>query len=97
MLEDNGFEILGPYANISSAMKCLETIKPDVSILDIDMGDGTTSEPVAKRLMDMGLPFAFVTGYGDVDIISKRFEDKIIMHKPVRKAEFIEMVRKLAS
>ena len=96
MLADHGFEILGPYANISSAIKSLENIKPDVSILDINMGDGTTSEPLAERLMDMGLPFAFVTGYGDVDIISQRFEDISIMHKPVRKTEFVEMVKKLS-
>jgi len=97
MLEKSGFEIIGPYANISTALKGLENLNPDIAILDINMGDGTTSEPLADELMERNIPFAFVTGYGSVDIISTRFKDIIKMHKPVRSDQFIEMVKKLVA
>ena len=95
MLERNGFEILGPYANISTALKGLELSEPDIAILDINMGDGTTSEPLADILIKRNVPFAFVTGYGSVEVISPRFKDIIKMHKPVGSAEFVDMVQNL--
>jgi len=95
ILKSNGFEIVGPYANIASASKGLQTLKPDVAILDINMGDGTTSEPLADELMKKNVPFAFVTGYGSVDVISPRFDDVIKMHKPVGSTELVDMVTKL--
>lgn len=97
MLEENGFEVLGPYANVSSALDCVENLNPDIAILDINMGDGTTSESLADELVEKNLPFAFVTGYGSAEVISPRFKDIIKMHKPVRSAQFIEMVKSLAA
>ena len=97
MLEKNGFEVIGPYANILTALEGLEHLDPDIAILDINMGDGTTSEPLADELMAKNVPFAFVTGYGSVEIISRRFKDIIKMHKPVKSDQFIEMVKSLAA
>lgn len=97
ILEENGFEVVGPYANISSALEGVETLNPDVAILDINMGDGTTSEPLADILMEKDIPFAFVTGYGSVVSISNRFEDILKIHKPVRSAKFVELVKSLAA
>jgi len=96
MLEANGFEIVGPCANVSSALTCLADSNPDIAILDINMGDGTTSERLALELMNKNVPFAFVTGYGSADIISPRFKDVIKMHKPVSSAKFVKMVKSLA-
>jgi two-component SAPR family response regulator len=97
ILEDNGFEVVGPYATVSSALQGIETLDPDIAILDINMGDGTTSEPLADILMDKQVPFAFVTGYGSVVSISSRFNDIVKMHKPVRTTKFVEMVKSLAA
>lgn len=95
LLEENGFIVIGPFANVTSALACLEDQKPDVAILDINMGDGTTSEGLADEMMAKNLPFAFVTGYGSIEVIPRRFESIVKMHKPVRPAHFISMVKDL--
>jgi len=97
MLEENGFEVVGPYSNVPAALKGLDEQKPDFAILDINMGDGTTSESLADILIERNVPFAFVTGYGSVEVISPRFKDVVKMHKPVRSSKFVEMVKSLAA
>ena len=96
LLEKNGFEVIGPFANVSTALARIKEEKPDLAILDINMGDGTTSEFLADEMMAQELPFAFVTGYGSVEVIPRRFEKIVKMHKPVRPADFISMVKDLA-
>lgn len=95
LLEENGFKVIGPFANVTSALACIEDQKPDAAILDINMGDGTTSEFLADEMMAKNLPFVFVTGYGSVDVIPQRFESIVKMHKPVRPEIFISMVKDL--
>ena len=37
----------------------------DFALLDVNLGDGETSFATAEILRARGVPFAFVTGYGD--------------------------------
>jgi len=97
LLEENGFKVSGPYANVSTALASFQDIAPDIAILDINMGDGTTSEILADEMMAKKLPFAFVTGYGSVEVIPPRFESIIKMHKPVKPSAFLDMVKKLVT
>lgn len=64
-LEDFGFADVVTYGNLADAMEFLETEQPIFAVLDVNLGSGLTSEPVALRLIEMGTPLIFVTGYGD--------------------------------
>jgi len=52
-------------SSVSSALDEIERNgKPDFALLDFNLGD-ESSEKVADRLSSMGVPFWFVTGYGE--------------------------------
>lgn len=97
LLERNGFNILGPYRSVDDALAGLRTTKPDAAILDINMGHGTTSEPIAEELTKLDLPFAFLTGYGSGDILSAAFKHVKKLQKPARPEELVSLVKSMTA
>ncbi|MEO0061742.1 MAG: hypothetical protein RLZZ08_302 [Pseudomonadota bacterium] len=49
---------------VAGALECIIGAMPHFALLDYNLGD-ETSEPVAAELARNGVPFYFVTGYGD--------------------------------
>jgi DNA-binding response OmpR family regulator len=66
--------------------------KPDVAILDVNLGDDT-SLPIADLLLSLGVPFIFATGYGEGDTIPPRFSAIHVVEKPYDSAAILEKVR----
>lgn len=62
-LSENGFEVLGPFRSAETALEACEKLQPEAAILDVNLGHGGTSEPVAEKFRARGLPFVFLTGY----------------------------------
>lgn len=67
MVQGVGAQVLGPASGNAEAMELLRALACDVAILDVSLGD-ETSEPTAELLAQRGVPFVFVTGYGDPDL-----------------------------
>ena len=63
MLEDWGYATSGPHRSPEEALRAIEEDAPDAAILDVNLGDGKTSMPVARVLHASGRPFAFLSGY----------------------------------
>lgn len=63
------------------AAESLGTFKPDVAVLDYNLGD-TTSEDVAEHLLAMRVPFVFATGYGDSVMIPEHLRTIPVVRKP---------------
>ena len=63
LLQTAGYQIHGPYSNSAEALDALDGAQLNLAILDVDLGDGKTSEPIARRLSEAGTPFLFVSGY----------------------------------
>jgi DNA-binding response OmpR family regulator len=67
-LRDAGAEIVGPAASLGHALRLIDRAAADgglsAAVLDIDL-QGTAVTPVADRLAALGVPFVFVTGYGE--------------------------------
>ena len=59
-----GCEIVGPAANLDAALQLANEAAIDAAILDVSIRDGKVY-PVAARLEELGIPFAFASGYGD--------------------------------
>ena len=57
------------------------TIALDAAVLDINLGGGTTSYPIADVLRSRGVPFLFVTGYGVAGVHSE-FSQYAVLQKP---------------
>ncbi|HMN41567.1 MAG TPA: response regulator [Phycisphaerales bacterium] len=61
-LEDLGARVVGPASTVRSAMGLLDQGPCDGAVLDINLGE-ETSEGIARRLDQDGVPFIFVSGY----------------------------------
>lgn len=82
MLEDMGAEVLGPVASVADALDLIEKAPEiDAAILDVNLG-GEAVYPVADRLLDRHVPFAFASGYSP-EQMPARFRGIDICQKPI--------------
>jgi CheY-like chemotaxis protein len=63
-LEELGCQTVGPVPRVAQAMTLARTEPLDGALLDINLA-GEYCFPVAEILAERGVPFVFVTGYGD--------------------------------
>ena len=63
------------------AMRLISSRTPDVAILDVNLGTGT-SISVADELQRRQIPFLFATGYGDGISIPEHLKDVPVTRKP---------------
>ena len=91
MLDDLGCEVACSAASVSQAMKWLEGGgEADAALLDVNLG-GQNVCPVAEILMARGVPFAFTTGYGQLD--EPRFAHAPLLGKPIKGERLEEVLR----
>ena len=80
-LESLGLSIVASCGSVSDALRAIDDKAPDVAILDVNLG-GEFVYPVADRLLERGIPFVFVTGYGR-ESVDQRYAFVQILEKPV--------------
>ena len=68
MLAAHGLRRVTTIPSAAEALRKLEQFSPDVAILDVNLGTGT-SLPVAQELTRRGIPFMIATGYTDRAVI----------------------------
>jgi CheY-like chemotaxis protein len=64
MLADLGYEVAAAVGSIAEAREVASKGEFNAAILDVNL-DGQEIFPVADILAQRGLPFVFVTGYGE--------------------------------
>lgn len=69
-LKDLGCAIVGPVSTRDQALALAKTEPLDGALLDVNLG-GEPVYPVADALSLRGIPFAFVTGYGQGGIADR--------------------------
>lgn len=67
--------------DVSTALDSILNNDFSFALLDVNLGT-ETSEPIAKKLSDIGVPFAFATGYGDATSVTKSFGKAPVVQKP---------------
>jgi PAS domain S-box-containing protein len=82
-LEELGISIVATCASVPEAMRAIEKSAPAAAILDVNLG-GQLVYPVADRLIDRGIPFVFVTGYGR-ESVDQRYSFVKVLEKPVER------------
>jgi CheY-like chemotaxis protein len=80
ILEDFGCTVLGPATRLQAALEAAGREDFDAALLDVNLA-GTRSFPVADVLAKRGIPFVFVSGYGDMDLDAPH-EKRPIVQKP---------------
>lgn len=82
-LEEFGFDEVVKFANVDNVLTFLESERPKIAVLDVNLGKGSTNEEAALRLSEMNVPFIFVTGYGERGVLSDKLDNVLRLTKPV--------------
>lgn len=84
-LQRLGYRPLGPAHSVSHALDILATETPDAGLLDTVLSR-ESSLPIADRLTEMGIPFAFYSGFEPSDL-PDRFKGCRFLRKPIGEAK----------
>lgn len=95
ILEDMGFEVVGPSVHVEEATELASQEDIAVAFLDVNLGDGKDSRPVAEILRERGVPYIFITAYDDEQISFKTSDDRVL-RKPVTGFQMLETLRLIA-
>jgi len=77
-----GGTVAAMVPSTDAALAALESVPIDVAILDIHLRHGT-ADPLADRLAEDRIPFLFLTGYGDDNVLPERLRGLPRLEKPV--------------
>lgn len=80
MLADLGYEIAAAVGTIAEACDVAAKGEFNAAVLDVNL-DGQEIYPVAEILAKRGLPFVFVTGYGENSLIEP-YRNRPALQKP---------------
>lgn len=94
MLENSGFDVIGPTGDVKTAMALLDRHDCALAILDINLGRGETSAPLAERLKENGVPFFVTSGYL-ADTQPAIFGEVPSFPKPVRARSLVAAVQEV--
>ncbi len=87
-----GADEIVTHASVADAIAGIAEDKPDLAVLDINLGS-TTSFPIASQLLERGIPFMFASGYGEQAKIPDDLRGQMVLQKPYTLAS---MNRRLA-
>lgn len=90
LLREMGCRVVGPFSNAADARDAVQAGGCDAAILDINLGSGHTSEPIAEDLAGQGVPFVFLTSYSSPILKNARFAASPRLHKPLSRAVLAE-------
>ena len=94
MLEQHGITDIETATSSAMALEKLKTAKPDIAILDINLGSDT-SIPVAYELLRREIPFMFATGYADGIMVPGELAHVPIIRKPYDEDSLLSSIGKL--
>ena len=90
MIEAMGGVVAGAAVNLADAAALIERTAFDVALLDINL-NGETSFALADRLVALGRPFVFATGYGAA-ILPPAHAGATMVTKPYRADALAEVL-----
>jgi light-regulated signal transduction histidine kinase (bacteriophytochrome)/CheY-like chemotaxis protein len=76
-----GADTVSTAATVEGALDLIADNRPSVAMLDINLGD-TNSFRIADRLMNLGIPFLFATGYGEQVQFPPDHRGRTVVQKP---------------
>lgn len=91
-----GYMVEGPYDDLSSAMLAYQKSKPDIAILDVQLGDGIVY-PLAEQMMAENVPVIFHSGQLSPAEVALRFPQAQALAKPCPPAAVIDSIQRAAA
>lgn len=93
VLEEFGAAILGPAGTVAEALRLVDTGGMTLALLDLSL-KGEVVYPVADRLAELGVPFVFLTGYGQGHLAA-RHAGAPLLTKPFGATQLGELLARL--
>jgi CheY-like chemotaxis protein len=82
-------------SDVDAALKLLtDENEFDLAIVDVKLGGTATSAEVTTRLVELGIPFVFLTGMRK-DEVNAHYPDAPVVEKPYVAAALIEALHKV--
>ena len=94
VLEGLGCAIVGPAMTVEQGEKLARSEVLQFAVLDVNLGRGD-SFGVAEILVERGVPFAFITGYGKAGV-RKDLQGAPVLQKPIDIDRLEEILRESA-
>ncbi len=94
-LVDHGCKTVGPLARVDAAMRAAETETIDAALIDVNLA-GTPIYPVADILARRGIPYGFLTGYGEMGL-HEAYRQRPVLKKPFTQKNLIALVTSLVA
>jgi CheY-like chemotaxis protein len=92
-LVDHGITAVGPLSRVDEALRAAEIETVDAALLDVNLV-GVPVYPVADVLARRGIPYGFLTGYGEVGL-REEYRRRPVLKKPFTQKSLIELVTTL--
>jgi CheY-like chemotaxis protein len=96
MVETLGYVVVGPALTLDKALKLAVEAPLDCAILDMNLGNGVVSTPIAQALVARGAPFLFATGY-ESDGMAALFEKAPVLRKPFMMTDLEQALRRITA
>jgi CheY-like chemotaxis protein len=93
MLSDRGYRVVEPVSTVEDALAALETVRPDVALLDYRLG-GSTTESLLSVLQERQIPVCMLTGYGR-DALPQRYQQYPVLEKPFSLNDLLTELQRL--
>jgi DNA-binding response OmpR family regulator len=94
-LRECGCEVVGPAPSVAGCEKLIGAEDGDRlhgAVLDVNLG-GEFSFPIAARLRELGVPFIFLTGYDDRQVVPTEFQSVRRISKPCDIQQLATIIR----
>jgi DNA-binding response OmpR family regulator len=88
ILADSGCTVIGPVARVGRALNLLRETEIDGAVLDINLA-GQLSFPVAAELGAGDIPYIFLTGYDDENVMPPAYRSVPRLAKPFHAGELV--------
>ena len=92
-LRANGFQVVGPFTNVSDVREAVDRGPIDFALLDINLA-GEMVYPVADELIARNTPFIFLTGYASA-AVPEAYRRFARIEKPYDPAKLMAALRQL--
>jgi len=91
-----GCDVIGTASTVSAACELIKSNSLDVALLDINLSPGTC-EPVARALLYKQVPFVFITGYTNLNMLPDDLRGYCILTKPADAATLANALQTAAT
>jgi hypothetical protein len=89
-----GFDVVGPFNQVSQARTWIESNRPAAAVLDIALWDDTSFD-LAGDLQRRTVPFLFYTSWDDLELIPLALREMPFLEKPIHFALVARLLSKM--